>query len=38
VWGSSLFFAADTAIGPFYLGVGLGQGGNRALYLFLGRP
>jgi NTE family protein len=38
VWGSSLFVAADTAIGPFYLGVGVGKGGNRALYLFLGRP
>jgi NTE family protein len=38
VWGSSLFVAADTAIGPFYIGVGVGKGGNRALYLFLGRP
>ncbi len=34
----SLFLAADTAIGPFYLGAGLGEGGERALYLFLGRP
>lgn len=34
----SLFIAADTAIGPFYLGAGLGEGGERALYLFLGRP
>jgi|HubBroStandDraft_5_1064220.scaffolds.fasta_scaffold14767_3 NTE family protein len=38
VWGSSLFIAADTAIGPFYFGFGVGKGGNRALYLFLGRP
>ena len=34
----SMFIAADTAIGPFYLGAGLGEGGERALYLFLGRP
>jgi NTE family protein len=34
----SLFIAADTAIGPFYLGAGLGEGGERAIYLFLGRP
>ena len=34
----SLFIAADTGIGPFYLGAGLGEGGERALYLFLGRP
>ena len=34
----SLFVAADTAIGPFYLGAGLGEGGERSIYLFLGRP
>ncbi len=38
VFAGSLFIAADTAIGPFYLGAGLGEGGERALYLFLGRP
>jgi NTE family protein len=38
VWGSSLFIAADTSIGPLYLAVGVGQGGQRAVYLFLGRP
>ena len=35
---SSLFFAADTALGPLYLAVGFGEGGERAAYLFLGRP
>ena len=35
---SSVFFAADTALGPLYLAVGLGEGGERAAYLFLGRP
>jgi NTE family protein len=34
----SLFLAADTAIGPFYFGAGFGEGGERTLYLFLGRP
>ena len=34
----SLFLAADTAIGPFYFGAGFGEGGERSLYLFLGRP
>jgi NTE family protein len=34
----SLFFAADTAIGPLYLGVGAGEDDNFAVYLFLGRP
>jgi NTE family protein len=34
----SLFIAADTAFGPLYLGGGAAEGGDRALYLFLGRP
>ena len=38
VVGSSLFLAADTALGPLYLAVGFGEGGRRAYYLFLGRP
>lgn len=38
LFAGSLFVAADTALGPFYLGVGTGEGGERALYLFLGRP
>jgi hypothetical protein len=33
-----LFIGAATALGPVYLGVGLGQDGNRAVYLYLGRP
>ncbi|MBO8084454.1 MULTISPECIES: patatin-like phospholipase family protein [unclassified Marichromatium] len=36
--GSSLFLGADTPIGPLYLGYGYADGGNDALYLFLGRP
>jgi NTE family protein len=35
---SSLFGAVDTGIGPFTLGVGLGQGGNHTFYLFFGKP
>ncbi len=38
VGASSLFIAADTAFGPAYLGAGIGEGGERAFYLFLGRP
>ncbi|MEN9315402.1 MAG: hypothetical protein RIS35_1795, partial [Pseudomonadota bacterium] len=37
-FGAALFVGASTALGPLYLGVGLGQAGNRAVYLFLGRP
>jgi NTE family protein len=33
----SLFFGADTPIGPVYLGAGYAEGGNTAFYLFLGR-
>lgn len=34
----SLFIAADTPLGPAYLGFGAAGGGQRAIYLFLGRP
>ena len=34
----SLFIGADTFIGPVYLAGGLAEGGNTALYLFVGRP
>jgi NTE family protein len=34
----SLFVGADTFIGPVYLAGGLAEGGNSALYLFVGRP
>jgi NTE family protein len=36
--GAVAYLGAATALGPAYLGLGLGQGGNRALYLLLGRP
>jgi hypothetical protein len=35
--GSSVFVGADTVIGPLYLAAGYAEGGNYALYLFLGR-
>ncbi len=31
------FVGADTPLGPFYLGYGAAEGGNRSLYLFLGQ-
>jgi len=34
----SLFVGADTFIGPVYFAGGLAEGGNTALYLFVGRP
>jgi len=34
----SVFVGADTFIGPVYLAGGLAEGGNSALYLFVGRP
>ena len=37
-YGGSLFFAADTWLGPFYLGWGLSGEGNNTFYLLLGRP
>ena len=33
----SVFLAADTWLGPFYLGWGLASNGQRSFYLFLGR-
>jgi NTE family protein len=38
VFGSSLFIGLDTAIGPFYVGVGRASRGRHAAYLYLGRP
>ncbi|HKE42963.1 MAG TPA: patatin-like phospholipase family protein [Steroidobacteraceae bacterium] len=38
IYSGSLYLAADTILGPFYFAVGLAEGGNAALYLFLGRP
>ena len=34
----SLFAGLDTALGSLYLGYGHAEGGNDAVYLFLGRP
>lgn len=36
--GLALYVGASTALGPAYLGLGVGEGGNRALYLVVGRP
>jgi NTE family protein len=36
--GGSVFVGANTGLGPVYLGLGLGEGGRSALYLYLGRP
>ena len=36
--GVALFLGASTALGPAYVGLGLGQGGQSILYLYLGRP
>jgi NTE family protein len=35
---SSVFFAADTFLGPFYFAYGRASGGASSFYLFLGRP
>lgn len=34
----SLFLGADTFIGPVYFAGGLAEGGNSAVYLYVGRP
>lgn len=36
--GIALYLGASTALGPAYLGLGLGQEGQKILYLYLGRP
>jgi NTE family protein len=38
IGGATAFVGAHTGIGPVYLGYGTAQGGNRLVYLFLGRP
>jgi len=38
LWSGALFIAADTILGPLYLGAGFAESGNAAAYLFLGRP
>jgi NTE family protein len=37
-YGSSVFFALDSPLGPVYLAYGHGDGKNQAVYFFLGRP
>ena len=36
--GSALYFAFDSPLGPVYLAYGRGDGKNKAVYFFLGRP
>jgi NTE family protein len=38
LWSTSLFFAADTFLGPVYLGWGYGGGRNSGVYLLIGVP
>ena len=38
LYSGSLFIGADTFVGPAYLGVGYGTGGNLGAYLLLGAP
>ncbi len=37
VTAGSVFLAADTWLGPFYVGYGLASGGQRSFYLYLGK-
>jgi NTE family protein len=38
LWSGSVFIAADSFLGPGYLGFGIGEGGRASLYLLLGIP
>jgi len=38
LWSGSVFIAADSFLGPGYLGLGFGEGGRMTLYLLLGIP
>jgi NTE family protein len=38
LWSGSVFIAADSFLGPGYLGLGYGEGGRFSLYLLLGIP
>jgi NTE family protein len=38
LWSGSAFLGADTVLGPAFLGVGYGGGGNWSVYLLLGAP
>jgi len=37
ITAGSVFLAADTWLGPFYIGWGIASGGQRSFYLYLGR-
>ena len=37
-FGGSVFTGLDTFFGPLYLALGFAEGGERAVYLFLGQP
>ena len=36
MFGGSLFLGIDSRIGPVYLAYGLSEGGQRAIYLYIG--
>lgn len=38
LWSASLFLAADTFLGPVYLGYGIAEGGESSLFFFIGVP
>jgi NTE family protein len=38
IWGGSLYGAADTILGPVYLGWGLAEGGRNTFFFSLGLP
>lgn len=38
IWSGSLFGAADTILGPIYLGWGIAEGGQNTFFLSLGLP
>jgi len=37
-FGSSVFLGVDSPLGPLYIAYGIGDGGQRAAYLYLGQP
>ena len=38
IWAGSLYGAADTILGPLYLGLGVAERGNETFFLSLGIP
>lgn len=36
-FSSSVFLGADTLVGPIYIGIGVGDGGKKSAFLFLGQ-